>query len=378
MNNNNNMINNTTINNKYITNPSYIAGLIQADGSFHVKIARRNHNIWLIPTFNLTLQKSNIDLIIGLQQYFGVGHYRIDNKGHVRYSVTKLTDLTNIIIPFFLKYKLRGHKYISFLLFKIIVDQMIAKNHHSSEAPLRTSRGDCSMISEISDTHSTRYNIILINLINMAYNMNPLGPNGDMSKRNELLRYLNNSERNIVTSKLTLWGEELLNNELQLYPNTSPINIDYIKGLFDGDGNITVYLSYNRLKTLRIRMYFNIAQDKYNKEVLDEVKAFFNCGYIYNIDNSYFRYDIKSVSNINTNLLQLFGELDSNPLGTVKIHKLWYVNEIIKLIHNNNIASLPTKEDVIKVLNLTYYVFNNTDNLTKDQYINKMLTRYNL
>jgi hypothetical protein len=74
------------------------------------------------------------DLLMGLKKYFGVGTVRINKKtGSVNYSVSSLKDLTNVILPHFIKYPLITQKCADFVLFKRIVDLMNRGEHLTSE-----------------------------------------------------------------------------------------------------------------------------------------------------------------------------------------------------------------------------------------------------
>ena len=363
-------INNNNI--KLTSNPEYIAGLVQSDGSFHVKVQRKSGKsyLWLSPVFNITLKDYNIEVIKGIKEYLGVGHYRIDNRNIIRYDVNNINDLNNIIIPFFLKHKIMGDKYLSFLKFKIIVDIMMKKEHHNKNNIMKV---------------GSNYNEVLISLINMAYNLNLLSANRVKKNQSELLRYLNEEERSIITSTISKYNKELLDKELLIYPNDKELNIDFIKGIFDGDGNITVYLEKNRVNNLRVRMYFNITQDIHNRSVLEAIIKYFNCGTIYETDINTLRYDVKSVKLIHDNILPLIGNLNISdnvdmPIfdNCVRLYRLWYINKICEFIKSNNKATITNIDDLIKILNWMYYLFDNTKlRLTKDQYVSEMLNKYN-
>lgn len=69
-----------------------------------------------------------------IQFFFGVGTIKIDDKNHkAAYIVRSVKDLTNVIIPHFLKYPLLTCKRADFLLFKSIVELMNAGEHLTLE-----------------------------------------------------------------------------------------------------------------------------------------------------------------------------------------------------------------------------------------------------
>jgi hypothetical protein len=58
----------------------------------------------------------------------------IDKKNNlVFYTVYSITDLTNVIIPHFLKYPLLTHKQADFLLFKMAINIINRKEHLNTE-----------------------------------------------------------------------------------------------------------------------------------------------------------------------------------------------------------------------------------------------------
>lgn len=336
---------------------NYIVGLIQANGNFSITIDKKNDNIWLSLKFNLSLHKKNEDVIIGIKDYFNCGSYYIDNKNICRFNVNKISELINIIILFFIKYLLRGGKYKSFIMFKVVIDKLYNREHYKYN----------------TITKNTRLNLVLLKLINIAYNINLLSKNRSIKSKINLLRYLNESERLIVESN-TIFYKDIIDEEYNKYFNHSLIDIDFIVGLFEGDGNITVYLTKNDINSLRIRMYFNIVQDLFNRSVLEEVHKYFNCGHIYDINSdNVSRYDVKSIVDMKEIIiLQL---INYNLELNIKLYKIKYINNIIKWL-NENSNRIINKQDIIYIGNNLYYIINNDKNITKDNYIKDLLEKY--
>ncbi|GMM32674.1 hypothetical protein DAMA08_021150 (mitochondrion) [Martiniozyma asiatica (nom. inval.)] len=89
----------------------YIAGFVHGDGSFSVNLNfrtnKKNKKIYLQPMFMLTQHNRNYDLMENMiKRLKNVGHYRIDNNNIIRYRVTDLDDMVNVMMPFFEKNKL--------------------------------------------------------------------------------------------------------------------------------------------------------------------------------------------------------------------------------------------------------------------------------
>ena len=71
---------------------------------------------------------------------------------------------------------------------------------------------------------------------------------------------------------------DIFDNNINII-NSQSLNIDFIKGLFDGDGYLTIRLKKN-INTFSNTITFGIVQDIYNKSILEEIKNFFNTGYV--------------------------------------------------------------------------------------------------
>ncbi len=131
--------------------------------------------------------------------------------------------------------------------------------------------------------------------------MNPLGKLGDkiryLSPSEQLYVKENKIPRSVSIDKLT----ELLKNTKR-----NKLTLDFIHGLFDGDGNITCYLTKDENQKLKIRVTFSFVQDIYNESLLVELQNYFNNnGHIYKISNKGVRYDIKSLTVLKKEVLPL-------------------------------------------------------------------------
>jgi len=157
------------INNNKLT-PYWITGFSDGEASFHASISKNERyslKYQIIPTFTIELKNCDIHLLYKIQEYFeGIGNIsHIKNKGHSRYTVTKLQDLHEIIIPHFNKYPLLTIKRINFLLFKKIVDILHTKVHlnYKDIQPLLNIRASMNKRS-INKNIKTLYNIVPVDL----------------------------------------------------------------------------------------------------------------------------------------------------------------------------------------------------------------------
>jgi hypothetical protein len=106
---------NNNMKNEMKLTKEYIAGFVQADGSFSVTIRRTKYHMHLQPVFTIVQNINNKELILNIQNILGgIGHWSLIKKDNtIRYQVSNLFDITEKIIPFFIKYQLRGTKYLN-------------------------------------------------------------------------------------------------------------------------------------------------------------------------------------------------------------------------------------------------------------------------
>ena len=98
--------------------PNWLAGFTSAEGSFVIIIKKSNTRVGIqvILVFQLTQHSRDEKLMISIIAYMNCGGI---NKAKTRpkelnYVVTKFDDIVNKIIPFFLKYPIRGVKALNF------------------------------------------------------------------------------------------------------------------------------------------------------------------------------------------------------------------------------------------------------------------------
>ena len=147
---------------------------------------------------------------------------------------------------------------------------------------------------------------VLLNLIVIASNMNPLGKIGNS------VRYLDKEEQKFIENNIMTIPEmsKDLQENIDKFVSNS-LTLEYLHGLIDGDGNITVYLvpHTNVDKDIKysIGCSFTIVQDIHNLSLLEEIKKYFNnVGSILNISNNCVLYKVSSkIDLLNTILPKL-------------------------------------------------------------------------
>ena len=128
----------STVNIQPKLNPWFVTGFSDAESSFIIRISKNTKNKrtkigWIVSSnFQITLHQRDLSLLLMLQQFFGgIGKINIDPKHESsKYTIIKLNDLKNVIIPHFEKYPLLTQKYADFFLFQRVVE--IISNKKSS------------------------------------------------------------------------------------------------------------------------------------------------------------------------------------------------------------------------------------------------------
>ena len=104
--------------NQTIKNPMWLAGFVSAEGSFLISIFKSKTltGFAVRLRFNLTQHSRDALLMKSLVDYLGCGRYVAGPSGysHGEFIVSNLSDITKVIMPFFIKYSIQGVKFLDF------------------------------------------------------------------------------------------------------------------------------------------------------------------------------------------------------------------------------------------------------------------------
>ena len=107
---------------KGIPHPFWISGFTSGDGSFHIVVDNYNKKPRVFPRFGIHLHKRDFEVLKGIDTYLH-SYNRVENKTievkesdkkisilekSVNFQITKFSDITNKIIPFFNQYPILG------------------------------------------------------------------------------------------------------------------------------------------------------------------------------------------------------------------------------------------------------------------------------
>lgn len=202
--------------------PDFVTGLTDAEGCFTVRIwenkrTKFKRNVQL--DFKIKMLENETELLSMIRSFFNCGilwHYRKD--GTVWFRVQDISSIKNNIIPHFLKYPLRGTKYLDFLSFKKAFD-IIERKEHLTEKGM-----------------NKLYNLSKGMNTGRDFTLNLYSPNHTQENNNDYI----------------------------------PINGHYVNGFITGDG----CLNLNQVKLFGT-MYLSISQHKNNRLLMESIAKYF-------------------------------------------------------------------------------------------------------
>jgi hypothetical protein len=122
------------IRNQEIQDPNWLAGFTSGEGSFMIKTRKSSANkgYSVILVFKLTQHRRDLELMMKLPDYLDCGYYYPYLEAG-DFTVTKISDITDKIIPFFDRYPLFGAKAKDFEDFKEASVHIKSKAHLTKE-----------------------------------------------------------------------------------------------------------------------------------------------------------------------------------------------------------------------------------------------------
>jgi hypothetical protein len=119
--------------------PWYVTGLTEGEGCFCVSLSPRaklRSGLEVRPSFSLSLNERDRELLVGLQMFFGCGSIRESRSDRTfKYESRSTRELVEFIVAHFGRYPLRGAKARSFQGFSDVC-RMIEQGDHLERAGL--------------------------------------------------------------------------------------------------------------------------------------------------------------------------------------------------------------------------------------------------
>lgn len=120
-----------------VLNPYFVTGLTDAEACFSVvmkknKKAKFGVNVGL--EFTIKMLKNETELLSMVESFFNCGIlWDYPKDGTIRFRIADISSIKKKLIPHFLKYPLRGTKYLDFLDFKEALNIIESKEHLTKE-----------------------------------------------------------------------------------------------------------------------------------------------------------------------------------------------------------------------------------------------------
>jgi hypothetical protein len=120
--------------------PWFVTGLSEGEGCFCISLALRaklRTGLEVRPSFSLSLNQKDLELLEDLQAFFGRGWIRESKVDRTfKYEVRSIGDLTKVVLPHFERFPLRGYKAQSCAGFALVC-RMVEQGDHLRRAGLR-------------------------------------------------------------------------------------------------------------------------------------------------------------------------------------------------------------------------------------------------
>ncbi len=114
----------------------WVVGFVDGEGCFFVGLNSHPEltaGYQLLPEFTVVQHKRDVQILFALKDFFGCGVVRVNREDWMAYSVRKLKDLRQRIIPFFELHPLKTKKRLDFIKFRKIILMMEANEHLDKE-----------------------------------------------------------------------------------------------------------------------------------------------------------------------------------------------------------------------------------------------------
>lgn len=252
-------------------NPWFVTGFADAEGCFTVtfqKNLRVKNGYSITPRFKISLHSKDLQLLEQLKTFFGVGSIQSTgkNRDSFEYIVKSLKELNKVIIPHFDKYPLVTHKKADFELFKLVIANIVKKEHLSDEGLLRIVNLKASINKGLSAQLKTVFP-------QSKPHPRPTPRRGGL----------------VIVPPPPYGGEELRPTIINpIVPHSQ-----WIAGFTSGDGSFSVLIrqlthstpKVNPEEQFRIILRFVISQDKRDKELMTNIINYLSCGRLVEYDN---------------------------------------------------------------------------------------------
>ena len=114
----------------------WITGFVDGEGCFYIGINKHDEmtsGYQILPEFTVVQHKRDVQILYALKSYFQCGVVRTNHEDRMAFRVRSIKHLTERIIPFFEKHKLKTKKQQDFISFRKVLLKINRKEHLTSE-----------------------------------------------------------------------------------------------------------------------------------------------------------------------------------------------------------------------------------------------------
>lgn len=237
-------------------NPNWVTGFVDAEGSFIITVRGQKGPLgWRVsPIFTIHLHNKDLHLLYKFQSFFKVGNVHTSKKS-ASFTVERIEDIVNVIIPHFKEYPLQSAKSIDFNLWSKCVEIINNKEHLTFSGLKKIVRFKSALNKGLPE-------------------------------------YLINSFPDVMerpTFKVS----------------TEPLNPYWISGFTEGDGSFFISISE---KTNQVRMFYSIKLNNREAPLILKIQEYFKGigSIVHDNYNNLVQYNIASIKNINETIIPQF------------------------------------------------------------------------
>ena len=250
-------------------NPWFITGFTDAEGCFSIYVRNKSNSsgskYYCEAKFDISLHKKDFSCLKDIKAYFGgAGSIVKHGEESIRYTITSVIEIINVVIPHFDKYPLITRKFIDYQLFKKAVALIANKEHLTVEG--------------------------LQKIVTIKASMN----------RRSLSDELKKSFTDIVPLPLSeCFALHTIDPEIP--------NPNWVAGFTSGDGSFMVKVSKSKLSKLGVgvQLIFQITQHSRDKVLMNSFISYFGCGRLVEAESSV-NFLVTKFSDIKEKILPFF------------------------------------------------------------------------
>jgi len=282
----------------------FFTGFTEAEGCFNINIYKTKAGKFTAKLrFSIAIMENDSELLNKIKNYLNCGIIsKPRSNDMIHLTISKISDINNIIIPHFKNYPLRGSKFQDFNSWCLAAEIITSKSHLTSEG--------------------------IVKLQDLFKNMN----RSRISLEDYLPSHCNKNSHDYI-----------------------PINGNYISGFIAGDGSIGIFqhsLTFDSPNFCRI--YLSLTQHKNNLFLINEIKSYFKVEIKTKVQiNNTIQLSIENKELFRSVIIPFFNEY---PLYGIKLNNLNKIIKILSLItkYNINRSNPYTPEIKKEIINIWF------------------------